>query len=78
MNFWKQSKPMNSKTLFYYPEYLSSTSGTQSLLPVMMSEYAFYSPADVDDYLLLLQDFRTALTIYLITNRKSRCRPLYV
>ena len=23
----------------------------------MMSEYAFYSPADVDDYLLLLQDF---------------------
>ena len=43
--------------LFYNPEYLSSTSGTQSLLPVMMSEYAFYSRADIDDYLTLLKDF---------------------
>lgn len=55
--FLETEQTYDSKTLFYYPEYLSSTSGTQSLLPVMMSEYAFYSPADVDDYLLLLQDF---------------------
>ena len=68
--FLETEQTYDSKTLFYYPEYLSSTSGTQSLLPVMMSEYAFYSPADVDDYLLLLQDF-PALTIYLITNRKK-------
>ena len=55
--FLETEQTYDSKTLFYYPEYLSSTSGTQSLLPVMMSEYAFYNPADVDDYLLLLQDF---------------------
>ena len=47
----------DTRELFYYPEYLSSTSGTQSLLPVMMSEYAFYSRADIDDYLTLLKDF---------------------
>lgn len=42
--FLETEQTYDSKTLFYYPEYLSSTSGTQSLLPVMMSEYAFYQP----------------------------------
>ena len=55
--FLNTEQSYDTKELFYYPEYLSSTSGTQSLLPVMMSEYTFYNQADIDDYLLLLKDF---------------------
>lgn len=55
--FLDTQKKYDSNDLFYYPEYLSSTSGTQSLLPVMMSEYAFYSRDDIDDYITLLKDF---------------------
>ena len=47
----------DSKDLFYYPEYLSSTSGTQSMMPVLMSEYNFYDQNDIDDYITLLKDF---------------------
>ncbi len=56
-DFLSTDQKYDSKELFYYPEYLSSTSGTQSLLPVMMSEYAFYSRNDIDDYITLLKDF---------------------
>lgn len=55
--FLTTEQSYDNNELFYYPEYLSSTSGTQSLLPVMMSEYTFYSQTDIDDYLLLLKDF---------------------
>lgn len=46
----------DAQTLYYYPEALSSTSGTHSLLPILMSEYQFYDKEDIDTYLKLLSD----------------------
>ena len=40
--------------LYYYNEPLRPTTGTQSELPVLLAEYAFYQPSDVTDYLSLL------------------------
>ncbi|MGN0204183.1 MAG: DUF885 family protein, partial [Coprococcus sp.] len=48
---------VNSEELFYYPECLSSTSGTHSILPILMSEYTFYDKEDIEVYLTLLKDF---------------------
>lgn len=39
-----------------YDDMLSPSNGTQSELPVLLAEYDFRSPKDVDDYLLLLSD----------------------
>ena len=55
--FLNTEQTYDSKELFYYPEYLSSTSGTQSMMPVLMSEYTFYDRSDIDDYITLLKDF---------------------
>lgn len=46
----------DSAELYYYPEPLSSTSGTHSLLPILMAEYQFYNKEDIDTYLTLLGD----------------------
>lgn len=48
---------VDSGELFYYPECLSSTSGTHSILPVLMSEYTFYDEEDIEVYITLLKDF---------------------
>lgn len=55
--FLNTEQTYDTKELFYYPEYLSSTSGTQSMMPVLMSEYTFYDRGDIDDYITLLKDF---------------------
>ncbi len=55
--FLDTEQTYDNKELFYYPEYLSSTSGTQSMMPVLMSEYTFYDRGDIDDYMTLLKDF---------------------
>lgn len=47
----------DSTELYYYPEVLSSTSGTHSILPILMAEYQFYNKEDIDTYLTLLGDF---------------------
>ena len=39
-----------------YDEPLSPMTGTQSQLPVLLSEYQFYRPEDVDTYLSLLEN----------------------
>jgi uncharacterized protein (DUF885 family) len=46
----------DSEALYYYPEPLSSTSGTHSMLPILMSEYQFYNKDDIEVYLTLLND----------------------
>ena len=38
----------------YYPDPLSPSSGIQSQLPILLAEYAFRTPRDVEDYLALL------------------------
>lgn len=43
-----------SSEFYYYEEPLSPTTGTQSELPVLLAEYAFYDSCDVTDYLALL------------------------
>lgn len=48
---------IDNEALFYYGECLSSTSGTHSILPILMSEYTFYNQEDIDTYLTLLNDF---------------------
>ena len=65
--FLETEQTYDSKTLFYYPEYLSSTSGTQSLLPVML----FTALRMWMIICFCFRIFRTALTIYLIMNRKK-------
>lgn len=40
----------------YYSEPLSPTSGIQAQLPILLSEYAFYTKEDIDTYLALLAD----------------------
>lgn len=40
----------------YYSEPLSPTSGIQAQLPILLSEYAFYTKEDIDTYLALLSD----------------------
>ena len=55
--FLNTEQTYDTKELFYYPEYLSSTSGTHSMMPVLMSEYTFYDRGDIDDYITLLKDF---------------------
>lgn len=46
--FLDTEQTYDNKELFYYPEYLSSTSGTQSMMPVLMSEYTFYDRGDIE------------------------------
>ena len=39
----------------YYGEPLSPASGAQSQLPILLAEYAFRQPKDIEDYLALLE-----------------------
>ena len=55
--YFQTELSVDSDKLFLYPECLSSTSGIHSILPVLMSEYAFYDKSDIDIYLKLLEDF---------------------
>ena len=43
-------------TYTYYSEPLSPTTGIQAQLPVLLSEYSFYTKEDIDTYLALLSD----------------------
>ena len=43
-------------TYTYYSEPLSPTTGIQAQLPVLLSEYSFYTKEDIDIYLALLSD----------------------
>ena len=45
---------LSSKGLELYDQPLSSSLGIQAQLPILLSEYAFYTRRDVDDYLKLL------------------------
>lgn len=47
-------KQLTSSSFYYYNEPLRPTTGTQSELPILLAEYAFYDPCDVTDYLALL------------------------
>lgn len=47
-------KQLTSTSLYYYNEPLRPTTGTQSELPILLAEYAFYDSCDVTDYLALL------------------------
>ena len=42
-----------------YDQPLSSSLGIQAQLPILLSEYAFYSRRDVEDYLSLLSSIDT-------------------
>lgn len=44
------------KDYYYYSSPFNSVTGLQTELPLVLSEYTFSDKADVDDYLLLLQD----------------------
>ena len=48
---------VDDEKLFYYGEPLQTSSGTHSILPILMTEYTFRSKEDVEDYLALLEDF---------------------
>lgn len=48
------TRELKASSLCYYNEPLRPTTGTQSELPVLLAEYAFYKPSDVTDYLSLL------------------------
>lgn len=43
----------------YYGEPLSPASGAQSQLPILLAEYAFRQPKDIEDYLALLEQTDT-------------------
>lgn len=58
LDFYLDVSALGAKYLLYQ-EPLSPVSGTQSQLPVVLSEYQFYSAADVDTYLALLADTTT-------------------
>ena len=45
---------LSSEPYALYTEELSPTIGTQSQLPILMAEYAFYDEQDVEEYLALL------------------------
>ena len=45
-----------AKGLELYEQPLAPTIGTQAQLPILLSEYAFYSREDVDDYLALIEE----------------------
>lgn len=48
----QNSKALNAFTLYQAP--LAPSSGMQSQLPILLAEYTFRSPKDVEDYLALL------------------------
>ncbi len=51
----------------YYDEPLSPSSGMQSTLPILLAEYTFRRPKDVEDYLSLLDqtdEYFSALLVY--------------
>ena len=50
---------LTSEGLDYYDEPLSSSLGTQAQLPILLSEYAFYTRQDIEDYLSLLSSIDT-------------------
>lgn len=54
-NTFQHAKNMAPYTL--YEEPLSPLTGTQAQLPILLSEYQFYSVADVNTYLTLLKNF---------------------
>lgn len=55
LDFYLDVSALGAKYLLYQ-EPLSPVSGTQSQLPVVLSEYQFYSVPDVDTYLTLLEN----------------------
>ncbi len=48
------AKELSASSFYYYQEPLRPTTGSQSELPILLAEYAFYTPSDVTDYLSLL------------------------
>lgn len=58
LDFYLNVSALGAKYLLYQ-EPLSPVSGTQSQLPVVLSEYQFNSVSDVDTYLTLLEDTTT-------------------
>lgn len=47
-------RELSAVSYYYYNEPLRPTTGTESELPILLAEYAFYQPSDVTDYLSLL------------------------
>lgn len=54
--YWYFDNIVKSKDYVLYDEYLSPSTGIQIQLPILLSEYNFYSKDDVDNYLNLLPD----------------------
>ena len=50
---------LDSEGLELYDQPLSSSLGIQAQLPILLSEYVFYSKQDVEDYLSLLSSIDT-------------------
>ncbi len=50
---------LDSEGLEHYDQPLSSSLGIQAQLPILLSEYVFYSKQDVEDYLSLLSSIDT-------------------
>ena len=50
---------LSSEGMELYAQPLTSTTGIQAQLPVLLAEYAFYSKEDVDHYLALLSTIDT-------------------
>ena len=54
--YWYFDNVVKSKDYILYDEYLSPSTGIQIQLPILLSEYNFYSKDDVNNYLNLLPD----------------------
>ena len=54
--YWYFDNIVKSKDYILYEEYLSPSTGIQIQLPILLSEYNFYSVSDIDNYLKLLPD----------------------
>ena len=58
-----------------YDQPLSSSLGIQAQLPILLSEYAFYSRRDVEDYLSLLSSIDTYYeSILAVEKERSQAR----
>ena len=68
------NRELSATSFYYYHEPLRPTTGTQSELPILLAEYAFYKPSDVTDYLALLtcmDDYFKEIAVFEVEKSKA-------
>lgn len=68
------NRELSATSFYYYHEPLRPTTGTQSELPILLAEYAFYKPSDVTDYLALLacmDDYFKEISVFEVEKSKA-------